>query len=704
LAERSPGRHRARPERGAAVRYALAAVVLFLGLIATAGLGAFAMPIPASAIIAPTLVYDRHGQLLGALAANNRIPVSYGQLPRDLQDAIVATEDKTFWTNIGIDPASLARAAYADVLHRGIVQGGSTMTQELAKTLFLTEQRTFSRKFAEVFLALRLTATFSKRDIMTMYMNSVYFGEGAYGVGDAARVYFGVPVRRLSLPQAALLAGLVNAPSAYDPYLHPALALSRRNWVLHRMAAVGDITAAAAQSASQAPLGLTGQANAAPVAPYAFAAAFEELQTKDPALAQDISLGGYKVYTTIDLHDQLSADKAVADAMPPVSSTWEGAPEPEGALVSLDPRTGGILALVGGRNAQTAPFDRAVDAFRQVGSTFKPILYATLLGTPGYSAASIMDDRSVSFVGVDGQRYTPKNAGGEVAGPLPVRRALAISDNVIAIKWADIVGPQAIIKTAQAMGITAALPQNLTLALGSAALSPVELAQAYQAFADGGVWHDAHIVARVVGPSGNVVYRSDAKAHRAFSPQIAYVMTKLMEAVFNAGGTGYGLADNLDFPVAGKTGTTNDLYDGWFVGYSSRMVTSVWVGNDQEGEPISGQGAATAGPVWAEYMGLAENQNPPPDFTRPTGVVRSLMSPLDGELPNSTEPAYYEWFLRGTEPKQVSPIQYTGPWTLWPKNPGTWYFAYHGPQGKNPLWVKLMNFPGSSPGAGAAGP
>jgi len=243
LAERSPGRHRARPERGAAVRYALAAVVLFLGLIATAGLGAFAMPIPASAIIAPTLVYDRHGQLLGALAADNRIPVSYGQLPRDLQDAIVATEDKTFWTNIGIDPASLARAAYADILHCGIVQGGSTMTQELAKTLFLTEQRTFSRKFAEVFLALRLTATFSKRDIMTMYMNSVYFGEGAYGVGDAARVYFGVPVRQLSLPQAALLAGLVNAPSAYDPYLHSALALSRRNWVLHRMAAVGDITA-----------------------------------------------------------------------------------------------------------------------------------------------------------------------------------------------------------------------------------------------------------------------------------------------------------------------------------------------------------------------------------------------------------------------------------------------------------------------------
>ena len=690
------GKHRARRTPGG-LRYLLAVLTLFLGLVVTAGLGAFLMPLPASATIAPTLVYDRTGRLIGTLSPESRIPVSYRQLPQDLQNAIVATEDRTFWTNMGINPASIVRAALADLTHGAVVQGGSTLTQELAKNLFLTQERTVSRKFAELFLALRLTATFPKRDILTMYFNTVYFGQGAWGVGEAAHAYFGIPVSQLTLPQAALLAGLVAAPSAYDPYQHPALALSRRAWVLHRMAANGDITAAAAAQASRAPLNLASAASAAPIAPYAFEATLEELQSKDPALAQDLSLGGYKIYTTLDLHDQLAADQAMANDMPPVESTWQGAPEPEGALVSLDPRTGGVRALVGGRDAVTAPFDRAIDAYRLVGSTFKPFLYATLLGTPPYTAASIMSDSPVSFVGVDGNRYRPQNAGGEVAGPLPVRHALAISDNVIAIKWADIVGPQAIIHTAERFGIPGPLPDNLTITLGTASISPIEMAQAYQAFANGGVWHDAHIVNRVIGPSGRVVYRATVGAHRAVSPQIAFIMTQLMEAVFNPGGTGYGLAANLNFAVAGKTGTTNNLYDGWFAGYSSRLVTVVWVGNDEPNRPLTGQGAATAGPVWSAYMALAENSNPPPDFTRPPGVVQVPMATLDGMLPNATTPSYGEWFLRGTQPKAVSPIQYTGPWTLWPKGPGTWYYAYHGPQGHNPLWVKLMGFP---PGAG----
>ncbi len=690
------GRHRARRRFGG-MRYLLAALTLFAGLIVTAGLGAFLMPLPASATIAPTLVYDRTGQLIGTLSPESRIPVSYGQLPQDLQQAIVATEDRTFWTNLGVNPASLLRAALVDLSRGGVVEGGSTLTQELAKNLFLTQERTLSRKFAELFLALRLTATFPKRDILTMYFNTVYFGEGAWGVGEAARTYFGIPVAQLDLSQAALLAGLVAAPSAYDPYLHPELARSRRAWVLYRMQAMGYISKAQEEEAASAPLALASSASAAPVAPYAFEAALQELQGKDPSLAQDLPLGGYRIYTTLDLHDQLAADQAMANAMPPVQSTWQGAPEPEGALVSLDPRTGGVRALVGGRDATTAPFDRAIDAYRLVGSTFKPFLYATLLGQGRYTAASIMSDSPVSFVGVDGQRYQPRNAGGEVAGPLPVRRALAISDNVIAIKWADMVGPPAIIKTAEAFGIPGPLPDNLTITLGTASISPIELAQAYQAFADGGVWHDAHIVDRVVGPSGKVVYRATVSAHRAVSAQVAFIMTKLMESVFNAGGTGYGLAQNLGFPVAGKTGTTNNLYDGWFAGYSSRLVTVVWVGNDEPNRPLTGQGAATAGPVWADYMALAENGNPPPDFRRPSGVVRSPMATLDGMLPNGTTPSIYEWFLKGTEPTAMSPIQYTGPWTLWPKNPGTWYYAYHGPRGHNPLWVKLMGFP---PGAG----
>ena len=692
--ESAPPKHLRKAGRRRGWRYAAAVFVVLLGLTLTSGMGAFLVPLPAEATTAPTLVYDRTGQLIGTLSPSDRTPVSYAQIPLNLQEAIVATEDRTFWTNLGINPASIARAALIDVTHGRIIQGGSTLTQELAKNLFLTDSRTVGRKFAELFLALRLTATFPKRDIMTMYMNTVYFGEGAWGIGRASEVYFGVPPQQLTLPQAAMLAGLVAAPSAYDPYHYPALARSRRAWVLQRMQAVGYITKAQMLAGQESPLNLSSTPQAAPIAPYAFDAVLEELQTKDPTLASDITLGGYKIYTTLSLSDQRAADQAMADQMPPVTSTWEGAPEPEGALVSIDPQTGGIRALVGGRNYLTAPFDRATNAIRQVGSSFKPFLYSTLLQERHYTAASIMNDAKISFGGVDGLQYTPKNAGGEHLGPITVRRALAVSDNVAAIKWADIVGPQAVIDTARRFGITVPLPENLTVALGSGAMSPVMLAQAFSAFPDGGVWHDAHIVNRVVGPAGNVVYRAQVGAHRAVSPQVAFVMTQIMRAVFNPGGTGVGLNSNLNFQVAGKTGTTNSLIDGWFTGFSSKLVTSVWVGFDDPNHPLPAQGAGTAGPIWAEYMQLAENGSPPPDFQRPSGVVSRAISPLDGLLANSTEPSYDEWFLKGTEPRTVSPIVYTGPWTLYPTNPGQWYFAYHGPQGHDPLWVQLMQFPG----------
>lgn len=222
------------------------------------------------------------------------------------------------------------------------------------------------------------------------------------------------------------------------------------------------------------------------------------------------------------------------------------------------------------------------------------------------------------------------------------------------------------------------------------------MAQAYSAFANGGTWHPAHIVARVVDPEGRTVYRFGLPAHvDAVSPQVAYIITRLLESVFGPIGTGSGLADNLGFPVAGKTGTTSGLLDGWFVGYSSRLVTSVWVGYDDPNHRLSGQGAATAGPIWSEYMQLAEDANPPPPFHRPRGVVMEPISTLDGLVPNSTEPAVDEWFIRGTEPRKVSPINYTGPWTLWPRHTGLWYFSTYGPPRKPSLWGTLMDFPGA---------
>lgn len=649
---------------------------------------ALLVPMPSARVVGPTEIFAANGTLLSPSFPGSRTPVPYADLPWTLKSAIVATEDRTFWTNFGLDPASIARALLVDVVHHRVVEGGSTITQQLAKNLFLTQSRTIGRKFLEFFLTLRLAATFTKPQILDLYFNNVYFGEGAWGVAQAAQTYFGVSVKDLTLPQSALLAGLVAAPTAYDPYTHPQRALSRRSLVLERMVALGDISRAEAVQAERAPLNLAGRRPSSGVAPYFVDYVLREIAAIDPALAADVTLGGYRVYTTLNVADQAAADAAFQDHLPP------GGSGPEGALAAVNPQTGAVVAMVGGRSFQSAPYNRAADALRQPGSSFKPIMYAALLSTGKYTAASVMDDAPVSFPGATpgSPPYTPTNYDHTFHGPMIIRRALMISDNVVAVKWLYVLGVRPVVDLARALGITSPLTPNLTLTLGSSPVTPLEMAQAYAAFANGGMSVKPYGVTEIINPEGRVVFRQGPHLARALSAQVAFIITNLLQSVFAPGGTGAGLSDNLDFQVAGKTGTSQNNDDGWFVGYSSNLVGAVWVGYDKA-RPLSGTGSATAGPIWSDFMGRAEDANPPPDFVPPPGVVEEPISTLDGYISDGASPTSMEWFINGTQPTQISPIPYD--WsaanTLWP-NATSWYYAYHGPNPAEPKWDQMMGF------------
>ncbi len=698
-----------RREQGAPRRRRWTAALALVGALTVLAGGAVAaeivLPIPIPAAGRPTVVLSRSGRLVGYWSRHHRIPIPYGDIPRTMKEAIVATEDATFWTNLGFNLKGIARAALVDLLHRRIIQGGSTITQQLAKNLYLTPSRTLGRKLEEALVTIRLTAHLTKAQILTLYLNTVYFGEGAYGLEAASQVYFGRDAPTLTLAQSALLAGLVEAPSAYDPYVHPRAALRRRAQVVGRMLAVGDITPREARRLDAMPLGLAGTRRppetSSGVAPYFIDYAVALIAQTDPQLARDLALGGYTIHTTLSLHDQRAAVRAMADQMPPGHPDRQGVVEPEGALVAVDPRTGGILAMVGGRSYRRSPFNRAVYALRQPGSTFKLFLYATLLSTPGYTAASMMTDAPVAFPGAHGGLYRPHNASGRHLGPIPVRRALEVSDNVVAVKWADLVGLDPIIRTARSMGIDTPLAHNLTLVLGSSPVTPLAMAGAYAALADGGVYHVPFAVTSVTDATGRTVWTPPAALPtRALSPQVAYILTGLLRAVLGPYGTGAGLASRFGFEAAGKTGTSSHDVDGWFDGYTTRIAAVVWVGYDAGDVPLPGEGSATAGPVWSDFMRRAAAGHPPPPFPRPEGVVTRWISPLDGLLANSTEPAYPENFIRGTEPTAVSPIRYTGSWQgLWPRHPGRYYFRHFGPVPGKPLYNRLMGFktPSGSP-------
>jgi penicillin-binding protein 1B len=588
-------------------------------------------------------------------------PIRLRDAPFALLQAVLAAEDHRFFDHPGVDLRGLVRAAWVNVRERRVAQGGSTLTQQLVKNRLLDPKRTLVRKIDEAWLATLVEWRYSKERIFEAYLNEIYLGQrgslAIRGVGAASRAYFRKEVHQLSMAEAALLAGMIRAPNTYSPVVNPQRARERRDVVLARMRDLGRLAEADYEAARREPVRTEMAAASAQPAPYFSDLVRQELEARygDGALdARDV-----RVFTTLDLTLQRLAERAVTRGLERLEAQRPKLRRGErlqAALVALDPATGQIRALVGGRDYQTSQFNRAALAHRQPGSAFKPFVYAAALTAPpgggrGFTAATLVDDSPLTLT-VNGESWSPRNYEDRYQGPVTVREALQQSLNAATVRLAQDVGLPTIVERARALGIESRLAPVPAMALGSFEVTPLELARAYLPFANGGRrTPPAHGVRALhhrgaeIEPAGN-----EEEAGTVLSPAEAYLMTSLLEGVINAG-TGAGArALGVSGAVAGKTGTTNEGRDAWFVGYSPGLLAAVWVGYDG-GEAHGLSGAEGALPIWADFMRATQETTTPQRFTVPSGVTTAEIDLTNGKLANRFCPrTAKEVFISGTEP------------------------------------------------------
>jgi penicillin-binding protein 1A len=513
--------------------------------------------------------------------------VSLRDLPAYLPKAFIAIEDRRFYHHWGIDPVGVTRALVRNMSGRGPMQGGSTLTQQLAKNLFLTQERTMARKVQEAILALWLERKFSKDQILELYLNRVYFGSGAYGVEAAARKYFGHGARETTLPEAAMLAGLMKAPTKLAPNRHPAAAVDRASQVITAMAQEGMITDRMAALAIMQPA--TVSRETAGSINYAADYVMDVLDETVGAIDEDIV-----VTTTLSADKQAAAEKALTEELDKSGKRYAVA---QGALVSMDPN-GQIKALVGGRNYAESQFNRAVSARRQPGSSFKPFVYLTALER-GLTPETIRDDAPINIRG-----WQPENASQDYQGQVTLKRALAMSLNTVAVRLGLEVGPKAVAATAHRLGIASDLQPNASIALGTSEVTPLELVSAYAPFANGGIRVQPHIITRVRTADGKLLYqRKGASFGRVIEFDHVGMMNAMLQETLIIG-TGKH-AELPGWQAAGKTGTSQDHRDAWFVGYTSQLVTGVWLGNDDNSPTRKTSGGNLPVNIWSKYMRTA---------------------------------------------------------------------------------------------------
>ncbi|MGX5736284.1 transglycosylase domain-containing protein [Bosea thiooxidans] len=528
------------------------------------------------------------GSLLANRGETGGRTVTIGEIPPYLPKAFVAIEDRRFYDHFGIDPIGITRALVTNLRGRGVAQGGSTLTQQLAKNLFLTQERTAARKIQEAILALWLERTYSKNQILELYLNRVYFGSGAYGVEAAAQRYFNKSARSVSIAEAAMLAGLVQAPSRLAPNRNPDLAEKRAQLVIAAMADQGFITQAAAKTALTAPAEVPERVGAGSVN-YAADYVMDVLDDFVGAVDGDVT-----VLTTVDTKLQSSAETILVDALSAQGAKLNAS---QGAVVSLAP-DGAIRALIGGRDYTKSQFNRATAARRQPGSSFKPFVYLTAL-EKGLTPDTIRDDSPVSIKG-----WEPENYSRTYRGPVTLQTAMAHSLNTVAARLIQEVTPREVIRTAQRLGITSGLQPNMSLALGTSEVTPLEMTAAYASFANGGQSVLPYVIREVRQTNGKVVY---ARKANNFGPVIQPQPLAMMDTMFNGvmnGGTG----SKFNIPgweVGGKSGTTQDFRDAWFVGFTARLVTAVWVGNDDNSTMKRVTGSGLPGEIWGKFMKAA---------------------------------------------------------------------------------------------------
>ncbi len=711
---------------------------------------------------AGTKIYADDDVLVGELKVEKGIFVPLDKIPKHMINAVIAVEDSRFWRHGGIDYIAIARALFKDILYGELKEGGSTITQQLAKVVFLTPQKTLKRKLREAALAIKMEKNLDKREILELYLNRIYFGHGAYGVEMASRVYFGKSVKDITLSEAALLAGLIKAPLLYSPYNDLTRAKERQHIVLSKMEEEGYLNRSQEENALKQPIYLSSIRAGVEANNYFIDYIRKYLEDKyGPEL---VYREGLNVYTTLDRNAQLSAAKALQQGLRELDKRrgWRGPlehrkdidikkeikskelvttvvanpgdissglvlkvtekealiktrgiigklsikdaiwaskiidskkgkvkflkdftltqilkpgdvvkvsiktikgrdiqltleqdPEVEGSVVAIEPNTGFIRALVGGYDFVKSEFNRAVNARRQPGSAFKPIIYAAAMDN-GFTPASIIIDEPITYHGGSQGDWTPENYDHKFYGPTRLREALAYSRNVVTVKLVEAMGVNRVIDFARTLGLQGEMPKDLTISLGSMSVTPLELASCFNVFASGGMKVKPISIKYIIDSKGRVLESNEPETEEVISPQTAFLITSMMEDVVKYG-TGW-KAKALGMPVAGKTGTTNEYRDAWFVGYTTDLVSAVWVGFDDM-RPLGPleTGARAASPIWVSFMKAAEKGEPQEFSTPEEGIVSCYIDPTTGLLSRDEATGIKEYFKKGTEPKQFAP-------------------------------------------------
>lgn len=554
-----------------------------------------------------TTIYSADGEVIKTFTAFKFEKVSIDKIPDYLKQAIIATEDKNFYRHRGFDTVGMVRSTIANVSSGSVKQGASTITQQLARILFLSNERTFDRKIKELIIAHRIEKTISKDEILEMYLNSVYLGSGVYGVSSAARTFFDKDLSQLTLAEQALIAGLPQAPSIYSPFANQKAGLKRRNQVLKRMYRNGYITQEQMEKAQKEKLHLSNKPRIYSYnkAPYFIDFVLNEL--KNIGFDEvELSQGGFKIYTTLDYKSQNTAQTSAVASLNKAGLTKA---TNQVALFSFSPTTGRIYAYIGGKNYEQSQYDRVSKAIRPSGSSFKPFVYATAL-QQGVSIDDTIEDTPLTI-----KDWSPKNYGKKYRGKITIWQALAVSSNVAAVRLIKKSGIDAVIQTAREMGITTPLSNDMTIALGSNGVKLYDMVVAYGAFANGGFRVRPYAVERVENSRGVTIYEnSGPKIVKVINFETAAGMTYMLRKVIEVG---TGKAANIAQNVAGKTGTTNDYRDAWFMGYTPDVVTGVWIGNDNNSKLPGITGGSLPARIFADYMKVAIKNFPESLFDYP---------------------------------------------------------------------------------------
>jgi penicillin-binding protein 1B len=609
-------------------------------------------------------------RILGPKMESRRM-VPLSAVPMHLQNAVLAAEDSRFYSHFGIDVIGVMRALRANLRQMRIVQGGSTITQQLAKNFFLTPRKSLWRKLREAELAVILEFRFTKNEILEAYLNKIYFGQegprGIYGVEDAADFYFSKGVGDLTLEEAALLTGIIRSPHRYSPLRMADAARKRRNWVLSRMATLGMISTKEAQRASATPVRTNPRR--VPVKMAEYYVDYIERAAEESLGPGRLSRTGYRFYTSLDLEHQSAAERAVSEGLAELGrrkTTARGDKEPlQAALVAVDPATGELTAMVGGRNYAETQFNRAADARRQPGSAFKPFILLAAMeqavgGKRKTTLASTISGEPISVEGPNG-RWTPENFGREEYGVISVRRMIEESVNTAAVRLALDVGLTEVIAAVRAAGIESPVGSVPSLSLGSFEVTPIELAYAYTTIASGGTRFRPFTLRSVTNDAGESLRVENPVREKTVDPRAAYLVTYALEGVLDRGtGTNARLA-GIDFPAAGKTGTTDAYRDSWFAGYTPDLVCVVWVGRDSGGTTgLTGSSGALR--IWTKFMKSVYPAGGRHTFRAPPGITIAEIDPESGFLTTSACPeSFPEAFPDDLVPKETCPLHPSHP-------------------------------------------